>query len=384
MSVQYDVIVLGIGAMGSAACYYLARQGVHVLGLEQFGVPNEMSSHTGQSRIIRKAYFEHPDYVPLLEQAYKNWKELESETKTQIYFQTGLLYGGRPDHPVIKGVLNSAKQFAIQLDVLTSGEMEEKYPQFTIPDDYEKLFEPEAGFLLPELIIRLYADKAMHHGAEIRTNTKVIEWHKTSSGIEVTTSEGIVTANKIIITTGPWSSSFLPGYPFVLRETRQMLGWAMPKKSSSFTPGKFPCWLIADHTTPGVYYGFPALPDDRLEGPSGCKLAYHYPGATTDPDRISRASIAEDEAELVYALQSYFPNAFLPGLKLKSCMYTMTPDENFVIDFLPGYGQDVIIATGFSGHGFKFASVIGEIVCDLATRGFTKLPIRFLNAIRFG
>lgn len=380
---NFDVIVLGVGSMGSSTCYYLAKQGVKVLGLEQFDIPHELGSHAGQSRIIRKAYFEHSDYVPLLQQAYTNWKHLEKISGTQVYFQTGLLYCGKHDHPLMKGVHGSADKYKIKVDSLTEKDMKTKYPQLKITDDYEKLFEPEAGFLTPEKIIRLYIEKAIGHGAVIKTKVKVLEWKRTKGNIEVKTSAGIFSAKKLIITAGPWAGKMIPGLSSTLKITRQMIAWVIPKKISSFELGKFPCWLIADDKMPGAYYGFPVLPVGKFNGPVGFKLAHHHQGSITDPDHVNRNPTKEDEANLVYALKKFFPGTYKATHVMKTCLYTNTPDENFILDFLPGYDEEVIIATGFSGHGFKFASVVGEIMSDLAMKGKTSLPIGFLNAKRF-
>ena len=380
---HFDVIVLGVGSMGSSTCYYLAKQGVKVLGLEQFDIPNELSSHAGQTRIIRKAYFEHPDYVPLLEKSYQNWKHLEDITGTQVYFKTGLLYFGNSNHPVMKGVHASANKYNIKLDTLSAKDMKTTYPQINISNDFEKLFEPEAGFITPERAILLYTDKALQNGAVIKTKIKVLEWRKTANGIEVTTSGGSYFANKLIITAGPWSGKMIKGLSSSLSVTRQVVAWVIPKNRSLFELGRLPCWIIADDTKPGIFYGFPILPVGKFSGPIGFKLAHHYRGAISDPDTISRIPTADDEANLVDALNKYFPDGYKATHVLKTCMYTNTPDENFILDFLPDYDKDVVIAAGFSGHGFKFASVVGEIMSDLALKGGTPLPIGFLNAKRF-
>jgi len=380
---NFDVIILGVGSMGSSACYYLAKQGIKVLGLEQFDIPHEWGSHGGQSRIIRKAYFEHSDYVPLLQQAYKNWKHLEKITGEQVYFQTGLLYCGNPDHPLMKGIHESADKYKIELNSLTSKSLKTKYPQLNVSDNYEKIFEPEAGFLTPERCILLYTEQALKHGATIKTKVKVLDWTKSKRSIEVKTSAGNFLAKKLIITAGPWAGKILPALSSTLKITRQMIGWIIPKKPSSFEFGKFPCWMIVDDAKPGVYYGFPILPVGKFNGPIGFKLAHHYPGSVTDPDSVNRIPTKEDEDNLIYALNKYFPDSYISTHVMKTCMYTNTPDENFILDFLPGYDKDVMIATGFSGHGFKFASVVGEIMSDLALKEKTSLPIEFLNAERF-
>jgi sarcosine oxidase len=229
---NFDVIVLGVGSMGSSTCYYLAKQGVKVLGLEQLDIPNEMSSHGGQSRIIRKAYFEHSDYVPLLEKAYENWAHLEEISGTQVYFKTGLLYFGKPDHLLMKGVHESADKYHIKLDTLRDKDMQTEYPQLNIPNDFEKLFEPEAGFITPERAILLYTQKALQHGALIKTNVKVIAWKKTADGITVTTSAGAYFAKKIIITAGPWAGKTTPGLSAAFHVTRQIVSMGNSEKQN--------------------------------------------------------------------------------------------------------------------------------------------------------
>src|SRR5262245_44060619 len=180
---SFDVIVIGVGSMGSATCYFLAKRGYKVLGLEQFDISHEFGSHTGQSRIIRKAYFEHPDYVPLMQRAYENWKQLEDETGEQLYFQTGLLYAGKPHNEIINGVKRSASLYNIELEKLSPAEAGNRYSPFHFPESFEILFEPIAGFLPPERSIRLYANEAARKGAEIHSNEKVIEWKNEGNGI---------------------------------------------------------------------------------------------------------------------------------------------------------------------------------------------------------
>jgi sarcosine oxidase len=187
---NFDVIVLGVGSMGSSTCYHLAAQGVKVLGLEQFDIPHELGSHGGQSRLIRKAYFEHPDYVPLLERAYQNWRKIETLTGTSIYTKTGLLYFGKPAQQLIKGVKESAEKYGIEVNTLTEAAVKKDYPQFSIPDDHEKLLEPDAGFVSPEKAILAYTRQAIQLGAVIKTKEKTVNWEKYKDGITVTTENG--------------------------------------------------------------------------------------------------------------------------------------------------------------------------------------------------
>ncbi len=379
---NYDVIVLGVGSMGSAACYDLAKKGYRVLGLEQFDIPHELGSHAGQSRIIRKAYAEHPDYVPLLQRAYDNWKTLESETGAELYFKTGLVYFGVKTDPFIKGVQVSSAKYQIPVNRLTEDECLKKYPQFKLPKDFERLEEPDAGLLPPERCILLFVEQAILTGAVIRTNEKVLEWKRTGGLITVKTNHGTYQAPKLVITAGPWAGKMIPGLGSKLTITRQAVGWMKPKKWDDFTLGKFPCWILEDGVND--FYGFPILPVGKFGGPLGLKLALHYPGAeTTDPDAVNRKTKESDEKVLMQALNKFIPNGYEATLVMKTCLYTYSPDQNFILDYLPDHDKDVVIATGFCGHGFKFASVVGEIMADLAMKGSTALPIGFLNAKRF-
>jgi len=380
---HYDAIVLGVGSMGSATCYYLARQGWRVLGLEQFDIPHELGSHAGQSRIIRKAYFEHPDYVPLLERAYHNWQALEAETGARLYHKTGLLYFGQPGHALIKGLRESATRYHIRVDDLTAQQQAARFAQFTLPGGYDRLIEPDAGFVTPERAVLLYTQRALQLGATIRTHEKILS-HTTSGNRVIVKTEGATyQASKLIITAGPWVGKMLPQLSRHLSVTRQVVGWVKPKDWKKFNAANFPCWTIADHEKPGIFYGFPLLPTEQFGGPIGLKLAHHLHGAATDPDSVNRTVTRADEAALIEVLEKFIPGAYASTLALKTCLYTNTPDENFILDFAPGQ-PNVVIACGFSGHGFKFASVVGEIMADLTMKGTTQQPIGFLNAKRFG
>jgi len=382
MKKNFDVIVLGVGSMGSSTCYYLASRGQRVLGLEQFNIPHDQGSHAGQSRIIRKAYFEHPDYVPLLERAYENWKNLEHLTGKQVYYRTGLFYAGKPDHVLIKGVRESAERYNLTVESLSAHEVKNRFPQFQIPNGYDILFEPDAGFVTPEKAVSLLAEEAIRMGAEIHTNEKVNSWAKEGETISVVTDKSTYTCKKLVITAGPWAGKMIPGLSRHLTVTRQVIAWVNPEDVKSFELGKFPCWLIDDDKENGMYYGFPMLPVERFGAPTGLKVALHYPGLPSNPDVVDRNPSAQDERIVVNGLNKFLPGGYLSTHVLKTCLYTNTVDENFVIDFLPGYDQQVMIAAGFSGHGFKFVSVVGEIMADLTMKGKTELPIGFLNANR--
>jgi sarcosine oxidase len=383
MNKNFDVIVLGVGSMGSATCYYLASKGYRVLGLEQFDIPHDQGSHAGQSRIIRKAYFEHPDYVPLLERAYENWKDIETKTGSQIYFPTGLFYAGKASDILIKGVRESAGKYNLMVESLSDQEVKDRFPQFQIPEDYDVLFEPDAGFVTPERAVLLYVEQAIRAGATIHTKEKATSWKKEGETITVATGKNTYTCKKLIITAGPWAGNMIPGFSNQLSVTRQVIAWVNPKEWKTFELGQFPCWMIDDHTQNGMYYGFPVLPVAKFGAPVGLKAALHYPGHVSNPDAVNRIPSKEDEDHLITALNKFLPKGYSSTHVLKTCLYTNTVDENFVIDFLPGYDNQVAIAAGFSGHGFKFVSVVGEIMADLAMKGKTDLPIGFLSAERF-
>ena len=380
---SFDVIVIGVGSMGSATCYYLSKGGYKVLGLEQFNISHDLGSHTGQSRIIRKAYFEHPDYVPLMEKAYQNWRQLESETGEQLYYKTGLLYAGNSTNEMIKGVKLSASLYNIEMEQLNNADASHRFPQLSFPNDFEILFEPDAGFLPPERSIRLYAAQAEKHGAIIHSNEKVIEWKKEGVGIMVKTDRRIYFCNKLIITSGAWAGKMIPGFSSKIKVTRQFIAWIKTRNDKQFALYNFPCWMIGDADKHGCFYGFPLLDTKKFGEPAGLKLAHHFPAQVTDPDNVNRQTTEDDLKNIKYCLDKYLPDVFDSILHTKICLYGNSPDENFIIDKLPGYEENVSIACGFSGHGFKFASVIGEILADLAIEGRSDLPIEFLNANRF-
>jgi len=379
---SFDVIVIGVGSMGSSACYHLASRGCKVLGLEQFDIAHEFGAHAGQSRIIRKAYFENSDYVPLLERAYANWHSLEAETGTQIYFKTGLVYFGPADDLLIKGVKQSASLYNVRLEEVDHSSAAKRFPSFRIPNHFEILFEPEAGFVTPENAIRLFAKEAAKKGAEIHGNEKVIEWKQKGDGAVVTTDRNVYSCKKLVITAGPWAGKLIPTLSNKLKITRQFVAWINPKKWSDFELGNFPCWLMTDESSRGCYYGFPILNEAKFGPPRGLKVAHHYPAREIDPDHVDREITMEDREDLNYVLDKYLPGKLESLLSHKICLYANSPDEDFIIDNLPDY-KNVAIACGFSGHGFKFASVVGEILADLALHSKTELPIDFLSAKRF-
>lgn len=370
-----------MGSMGSSTCYHLAKQGYNVLGLEQFDIPHEKGSHTGQSRLIRKAYFEHPDYVPLLERAYVNWKSIEEETGTQLYHKTGLMYFGKKEHGLIQGVLESAEKYNIEVNRLSDSELTSQYPQFNIPAHYERLMEPDAGFLSPERCILTYTELALQEGANIRTKEAVLNWSRTNGTITVKTDQQSYQCKKLVLTAGAWAGRLLPSQN--LKITRQLIAWVSPKKWKPFELGEFPCWTIADDEMKMMFYGMPIVPANQFGEPTGLKFAHHAKGSEIDPDKLDQGISHVDEELLAAAIRKFLPDGYESLNASKTCMYTNSTDDNFIIDFDPHEEKNVVFATGFSGHGFKFASVVGEVLSDLAMEGKTNQPIGFLAANRF-
>lgn len=383
MKHTYDVIVIGAGSMGSAAAYYLAAGGQRVLALEQFDIPHDMGSHAGQSRIVRQTYFEHPDYVPLLLRAYDNWHELEQRIEQPLLFQVGVLYCGRPDGVVMKGNLEAALQHKLPYHELSRAELSRRYPQVNLPEDFVAYFEPVAGFVTPERAVAAYAEQAIALGAELRAREAVVHWELGEQGVRVVTHKDTYEAGKLIFTAGAWSQALLKDKSPALRVSRQALGWVSPRNHAAFSMGNFPCWLFEDPDK-GIFYGFPVLPAARFGGPVGFKAGHHFPGPTIDPSAPRQAVEVQEEEAFRYGLAKYLPEANGPALSLKTCLYTYSADDHFIIDFLPETDKRVVIACGFSGHGFKFVPVVGEILADMAIKEHTTLPAQFLGLERRG
>ncbi|MFL2597898.1 MAG: N-methyl-L-tryptophan oxidase [Flavobacteriaceae bacterium] len=377
---NYDVIVIGVGSMGSSTCYQIAKQGYSVLGLEQFDIPHEMGSHGGQSRIIRKAYFEHPNYVPLLERAYENWKSLEQEVSNQIYFKTGLLYFGPSKHPLITGTQKSAKKYNIQVNEFNRKEQIDKFPQFKIPNDYSNLIEVDAGFVTPERAILTYTKQALKHKATIHINEKTLQWSKKDGVIQVKTNKQTYYCKKLVLTAGAWNSKFSNLQN--LEVTRQVMFWAKPRNINMFNLNKFPCWTYADTTNKGIYYGFPNLSNSSFGEPPGIKFAHHTKGTLTDSDAVNKNISKDEQRTIIETIRKFIPEGIDSISSIKTCLYTYSPDEDFILDFY-NKNKDVVIGAGFSGHGFKFASVIGEIIAELVIKGKSIHPINFLKSNRF-
>lgn len=373
---SFDVIVVGVGAMGGAALSELARRGVRVLGIERFSVPNDRGSSHGDTRIIRKAYFEHPDYVPLLHRAYELWGELASAAGRGLFQRTGLLLVGRTDGVVIPGVRRAAAEHDLDIEEVPVGEVTRRFPGFVPYDDMQALFEAEAGYLRVEDCVRAQAEQAIAHGAELHTGEAVKSWTSDGRSATVKTDRGEYAAERLVICGGAWAAQLLADLRLPLEVRRKVVLW-FRATDPVYRPERG-CPAFCFDTADGFYYGFPAIADGEI------KISEHSGGqAVADPDGLDRALRPEDQTRVWAFLAEHMPRVTPTVVRHSVCMYSMSPDEHFMIDRHPAH-ENVAFAAGFSGHGFKFAPVVGEALADLATRGRTDLPIGFLAGSRLG
>jgi sarcosine oxidase len=365
---RYDAIVVGVGGMGSAALYHLARRGRRVLGLERFDVPNELGSSHGVTRIIRLAYYEHVDYVPLLRRAYELWRELEAAGE-QLLHITGSIDAGPPGQLVFAGSVRSCEEHGLLHEVLDAREVERRFPAYRMDKDSMAVLQADGGFLLPERCIVAHVQAAQAHGAEVRARERVLGWEPVGEGVRVKTEHGEYEADRLVLTAGAWMSE-LAGLP--VEPERQVLAWLKPLRPELFTPDRFPVFnLQLDEDE--RYYGFPIF------GIPGFKFGRYHPLHEQGPaDELEREPRPDDERLLRTIAERYFPDGAGPTMTLKTCLFENSPDEHFLLDRLPDAPQ-VVVGGGFSGHGFKFCSVVGEILADLATDGDTRHEIGFLR-----
>ncbi|MGH3077851.1 MAG: N-methyl-L-tryptophan oxidase [Gaiellaceae bacterium] len=369
---RYDVVVVGVGGMGSAALYHLARRGKRVLGLERFDVPHEHGSSHGLTRIIRLAYFEHVAYVPLMRRAYELWRELEAEAGEQLLHVTGIVEAGER---IYDGTLRACHEHDLPHETIDGREVGRRFPAYRLPPDLPVVFQPDGGFVLPERCIVTHVGGALARGAVVRARERVLEWEDTGSGVRVTTDRGVVEADRLVLTAGAWSQEVARLPAGLVRGVRQALAWLQPHTPALFEPERFAVFnLVLDG---GHFYGFPAF------GIPGFKLGrYDHFGEGGDPDTIPREPTLEDEAPLRAFAERYFPEGTGPAIALKTCLFEPSPDEHFLIDRHPESAH-AVVGAGFSGHGFKFCSVVGEILADLALDGETRHDIGFLRLSRF-
>jgi sarcosine oxidase len=373
---SYAVIVVGAGGMGSAATFHLARRGRRVLAIDAFDPPHDMGSSHGLTRIIRLAYHEDPSYVPLLRRAYELWRELERLSGQRLMTITGSIEMGPPNSDAVAGALASCHEHDIPHEMLPAAEIMRRFPAYRLSDDLSGILQPDGGFLDPEGCIAAHLRMAQAHGAELHTGERVLGWEPQGDGVRVRTDRGEYTAGRLVVTAGAWLPKVAPRLAAVARPERNVLAWFRPHRSELFEPAAFPVFIFDDGGS-GWFYGFP------MHGLPGLKVGkHHHFGEVVDPDTVDRTPHERDEAVLRRFAEQYFPEGAGETLNLTVCLYTNTPDGHFIIDFHPGSPQ-VIVGGGFSGHGYKFCSVVGEILADLAIDGLTRHNIGLFRAARF-
>jgi sarcosine oxidase len=374
--VSYDAIVIGLGGMGSATAAHLARRGWRVLGLEQFDLLHERGSSHGLTRIIRLAYHEDPSYVPLLRRAYELWHALEADVQERLLITTGSLEGGPEDGPMFQGALRAAEQFELPHEVLDPFHVEERFPAYRgLPPETRLVYQPDGGFLLAERTILAHVNVALRYGAVLRFRERVLGWRATEDGVEVTTETGKEEADRVVICAGAWARTLVPSLQELAVPERQVLAWLQPARPELFAPEAFPVFVL--DVEEGSFYGFP------VHDVPGFKFGkFHHLREPIDPDDPDRSARSADEKVLRGFADRYFPDGAGPTLMLKACMFVNSPDEHFIIDTLPDTPA-VSVAAGFSGHGYKFCSVVGEIMADLAMHGSTRHDIGLFRLSRF-
>jgi sarcosine oxidase len=376
MQRPFDVIVIGVGGMGSAAACELARRGRRVLALEQFALGHDRGSSHGHTRIIRKAYHEHPDYVPLVCRAYERWYDLEQRQGTRLLTECPCLTIARADSTMIAGLRASAQQHHLPVETFSPAELRRQFPAFRFGDEYLGVLERSAGFLYVEECVQAHACEAVRLRATIQDNETVVSWTANEREVSVQTTAERYTAARLVITAGPWAGQMLAKHGALLRVMRQVVQWFGTRDDAQFRRDVFPLY-VAD-TPEGPFYGFPVL------NANGAKVARHY-GAPElmHPSEIERTIKPEDEEVIRAFLREHVPMIDGPCRRASVCIYTLSPDRHFIIDLHPDHAN-VALAAGFSGHGFKFASVVGEILADFTDYARTELPIGMFRLSRFG
>lgn len=380
MPISFDVAIVGLGAMGSSAAYHLAGRGLKVIGFDRFDPPHTLGSSHGKSRMIREAYYEHPLYVPFVRRAFELWGDLEREAGGQtLYRQTGGLMIGPEWSSLVQGTLRSAVEYDIPHERLSATDVHRRFPAFAPLEDMVGVLEHRAGFLLSDHIIRAHLALAAERGVDLRTNEPVLGWERVAGGVQVRTASEVVGARFVVLSAGAWLEALLPELPLPLTVERQVIHWFEPARFPEYhEPEQMPVsmWQLANGQ---LFYTKPDTGD-------GVKFGLHRGGRTTSADAIDRRVSEQEDAESFDLLRRFVPFAKGSIRARATCMYTNTPDTDFILDRHPDV-PEVLIVSPCSGHGFKFASVIGETIADLVCSGESRFDLspfaigRFSNRV---
>jgi sarcosine oxidase len=383
---KWNVIVVGAGAVGSAALRAASDAGARVLGIEQFAPAHARGSSHGHSRIFRHAYFEHPDYVPLLRHSTARFESLERESGAALLHRCGMLVAGRDDSAVVRGTLAAAQQWALPLESLDARALQARFPLFSLAENAIGAFEIDAGIVRPEATVHASVRIALTRGAELRTTSRVRSIVEDATGVSVATDQGRERADAVIIAAGAWTSRLIPELAPLLEATRQVQAWIAPTEGVDASP--MPCWLFDRGPGQPAIYGLapdPAAPEGANGSPSPSrypKVAFHGSTVVVDPDLGAAPIAGADVDRLLETYRSIAPGLAGAPVTATTCLYTMSPDGHFLVGTRRGLRR-THFAAGLSGHGFKLAPALGDALVDLALQGRTELPIGFLSATRF-
>lgn len=368
---SYDCIVLGVGGFGSGALYHLACRGVSVLGIERFGIAHDRGSSHGETRIIRRAYIEHPDYIPLVDRAYELWEDLQAEAGRTLLHRAPLLLTGRPESEAVAGSRLARQQYGVDIVELPRAEAQARFPGLRFPDGFEIMLESSAGYLEVEACVRAHVQQAVARGAEVRTEEAVVSWSADNGTVTVTTDRDTYCAERLVVTAGAWAGRVLADLHLPLQVLRKPVFWhEVTSRDYDHATGAA---LVYYELPFGTFYAFPCLDGRTL------KVAQHTGGEpVADPLHVDRALHPDDVAPIADFLRLAMPAVRTEPLRHSVCLYTNSPDRHFIVDRHPRHEQ-VVVAAGFSGHGFKFSGVLGLALAELALDGRTELPIGFLS-----
>ncbi|MEX2015416.1 MAG: N-methyl-L-tryptophan oxidase [Candidatus Hydrogenedentales bacterium] len=370
---EYDAAVIGLGVMGGAALYQLARRGAKVCGFDVHEPPHALGSSHGRLRVIRKAYFEHPDYIPLLDRAYAGWRELEADCGATLFVEHGMILAGPHDAETIAGLDLCYSKHDLPHERLTAAEARARFPQFAIPDKWRAYYDPISGYVHVERAVAQQLDMARRHGAEMRCGVRAM-WTHGPQGVAITAGGETFLARKVVLAPGPWAPELMGDVNVPLRVLRKVQLW-YDAPAENFQPSQFPLFFI-EHPY-GQFYGFPSI-----DG-AGLKVAQHSGGAEVKgPGDVARDLLPGDEEPVLRFIGDTFRGLSPRRKDFSVCLYTMTPDGHFLLGPHPRQ-PNAYIAAGFSGHGFKFAPVVGEAIADWVLAGRTNLPVDFLSPQRF-
>jgi sarcosine oxidase len=372
---HYDAIVAGVGGHGSAIAYHLAKSGTKTLALERFGLNHANGSSHGETRGMRTAYYEHPGYLPLINRALELWNDLQKRTRKPIIRITGGVAIGRQEGTLVGGQIDAAKKHRFPHEVLGPKDANERFPCFHLSEEETCFYTPSSGILWSENCIATHAKLAREEGAQIRFNEPLARWRQQKDRILVRTTKGEYTTDKLVLSAGAWLPQLVPELGLPLKVERQVLFWFRPlRDKDSFGPEHMPAYNWQD-AEGRIFYGV-------ADVGTGVKVARHHGGRTTTPGRVSRKLTRDDASQPSGLVRTGFPLLDPVPVGGRVCLYTNAPDNQFVIDFYPG-NKNVMIASPCSGHGFKFASVVGEVATELVTKGRSRFDLDFVSIARF-